>query len=118
MKKSLSGGIKTFSFGQDLVFEAFIQFKVDPSARCGLDEDTGVQEYIGFVKAMNAMKGMKLCYKDRDSEKAWNSNIKVQVVTIVTSGTSDTSVTCGTITALCCYGTRIDDGKDNLSCQA
>merc|ERR1719447_353583 len=26
---------------------------------------------------MNAMKGMKLCYKDRDSEKAWTSNIKV-----------------------------------------
>ena len=39
-----------------------------------------LQEYIGFVKAMNAMKGMKLCYKDRDSEKAWNSNIKVTVV--------------------------------------
>jgi arginine/serine-rich splicing factor 17 len=26
---------------------------------------------------MNAMKGMKLCYKDRDSEKAWTSNIRV-----------------------------------------
>merc|ERR1719431_1620956 len=60
MKEGVSG-IKTFSFGQDLVFEAFVQFK----------------EYIGFVKAMNAMKGMKLCYKDRDSEKAWTSNIKV-----------------------------------------
>merc|ERR1712098_856605 len=60
MKKTLSG-INTFSFGQDLVFEAYIQFK----------------EYIGFVKAMNALKGMKLCYKDRDSEKAWTSNIKV-----------------------------------------
>ena len=35
------------------------------------------QEYIGFVKCMNAMKGMKLCYKDRDSEKAWTSNIRV-----------------------------------------
>jgi len=60
MKKGVAG-IKTFSFGQDLVFDAFIQFK----------------EYIGFVKCMNAMKGMKLCYKDRDSEKAWTSNIKV-----------------------------------------
>ena len=38
---------------------------------------TNFQEYIGFVKCMNAMKGMKLCYKDRDSEKAWTSNIKV-----------------------------------------
>ena len=36
------------------------------------------QEYIGFVKCMNAMKGMKLCYKDRDSEKAWTSNIRVR----------------------------------------
>ena len=33
MKEGVSG-IKTFSFGQDLVFEAFVQFK----------------EYIGFVK--------------------------------------------------------------------
>merc|ERR550532_3278882 len=60
MKKGVAG-IQTFSFGQDLVFDAFIQFK----------------EYIGFVKCMNAMKGMKLCYKDRDSEKAWTSNIRV-----------------------------------------
>merc|ERR1712029_616968 len=59
MKKSVSG-LKTFSFGQDLVFEAYIQYK----------------EYIGFVKAMNALKGMKLCYKDRETERAWTSNIK------------------------------------------
>ena len=25
---------------------------------------------------MNALKGMKLCYKDRDSNKAWTANIK------------------------------------------
>merc|ERR1719431_62921 len=25
---------------------------------------------------MNALKGMKLCYKDRESERAWTSNIK------------------------------------------
>lgn len=60
MKKSVSG-MKTFSFGQDLVFEAYIQYK----------------EYIGFVKAMNALKGMKLCYKDRESSRAWTSSIKV-----------------------------------------
>merc|ERR1719300_1465680 len=60
MKKSVSG-LKTFSFGQDLVFEAYIQYK----------------EYIGFVKAMNALKGMKLCYKDRESSRAWTSSVKV-----------------------------------------
>ena len=60
MKKSVAG-MKTFSFGQDLVFEAYIQYK----------------EYIGFVKAMNALKGMKLCYKDRESPRAWTSSIKV-----------------------------------------
>jgi len=54
-------GIRTFSFGEDLIFQAYIQFK----------------EYIGFVKCMNALKGMKLCYKDRDSTKAWTANIKV-----------------------------------------
>merc|ERR1711974_261235 len=60
MKSSISG-IQTFSFGQDLVFDAFIQFK----------------EYIGFVKVMNSLKGMKLLYKDRHEERAWTANIKV-----------------------------------------
>jgi len=54
-------GIRTFSFGEDLIFQAYIQFK----------------EYIGFVKCMNALKGMKLCFKDRDSTKAWTANIRV-----------------------------------------
>ena len=36
-----------------------------------------LQEYISFVKAMNALKGMKICYKDRESTRAWTSNIKV-----------------------------------------
>ena len=36
-----------------------------------------LQEYIGFVKAMNALKGMKLCYKDRESSRAWTSCVKV-----------------------------------------
>ena len=31
------------------------------------------------MKAMNAMKGMKICYKDRDSEKAWTANVKVNL---------------------------------------
>ena len=62
MKSSISG-IQTFSFGQDLVFDAFIQFK----------------EYIGFVKVMNSLKGMKLLYKDRHEERAWTANIKVSL---------------------------------------
>merc|ERR1712141_696557 len=60
MKKSLAG-IDVFTFGLDLVFEAFIQYK----------------EYIGFVKAMNALKGMKLCCKDRHEDRSWVANIKV-----------------------------------------
>ena len=60
MKASISG-IQTFTFGQDLVFDAYIQYK----------------EYIGFVKAMNSLKGMKLLYKDRYEERSWAANIKV-----------------------------------------
>jgi len=60
MGKSLSG-ISTFTFGQDLVFEAYIQYK----------------EYIGFVKAMNALRGMKLLYKDRTEDRSWTANVKV-----------------------------------------
>ena len=59
--KSSGCEIQTFSFGQDLVFDAYIMF----------------QEYIGFVKAMNSLKGMKLLYKDRYEDRAWVANIKV-----------------------------------------
>ncbi|XP_046401346.1 A-kinase anchor protein 17A [Ischnura elegans] len=52
-------GISTFFFGQDHSFEGYVQFK----------------EYVCFVKAMTALKGMKLLYKDGD--KAWTANIKV-----------------------------------------
>ena len=78
MKKSVSG-LKTFSFGQDLVFEGYIQFKVSQSfyLKRGSLINLRVQEYIGFVKAMNALKGMKLCYKDRESTRAWTSSVKV-----------------------------------------
>ncbi len=69
MKASISG-IQTFSFGQDLVFDAYIQYK----------------EYIGFVKAMNSLKGMKLLYKDRYEERAWTANIKVSVLLYYSSG--------------------------------
>lgn len=59
------GAIQTFTFGQDLTFEAFIQYK----------------EYIAFVKAMTALRGMKLMYKAEDG-KALAANIKVGLVGI------------------------------------
>ena len=61
--------IQTFTFGQDLVFDAFIQFK----------------EYIGFVKAMNSLKGMKLLCKDRYEDRAWVANIRVNCVVVIVS---------------------------------
>ncbi|KAL3878595.1 hypothetical protein ACJMK2_030931 [Sinanodonta woodiana] len=60
MATAKPGAIQTFTFGQDLTFEAFVQFK----------------EYIGFVKAMDALRGMKLLYKE-DEDKALCANIKV-----------------------------------------
>ncbi|XP_053562406.1 A-kinase anchor protein 17A isoform X1 [Bombina bombina] len=50
----------TFSFGGHLNFESYVQY----------------QEYAGFVKAMNALRGMKLMYKGDDG-KAVACNIKV-----------------------------------------
>ncbi|XP_074156341.1 LOW QUALITY PROTEIN: A-kinase anchor protein 17A [Sminthopsis crassicaudata] len=50
----------TFSFGGHLNFEAYVQYK----------------EYVGFIKAMNALRGMKLMYKGEDG-KAVACNIKV-----------------------------------------
>ncbi|KAJ8252869.1 hypothetical protein GJAV_G00206480 [Gymnothorax javanicus] len=50
----------TFTFGGHLNFEAYVQF----------------QEYVGFVKAMDTLRGMKLMYKAEDS-KAVACNIKV-----------------------------------------
>ncbi len=29
------------------------------------------------MKAMNALRGMKLCYQDRDTTKAWTATIRV-----------------------------------------
>lgn len=61
MVSSKSGVIQTFSFGQDLIFEAFVQYK----------------EYIGFVKAMDSLRGMKLLFMPDDEDKAYTANIKV-----------------------------------------
>lgn len=62
MGRPKPGSIQTFSYGQDLIFEAFVQYK----------------EYIGFVKAMDSLRGMKLLYMEED-EKALEANIKVGV---------------------------------------
>lgn len=59
-KASGTNNIQTFTFGQDINFEAYIQYK----------------EYISFVKAMSAIRGMKLLYKEDD--KAWTAAIKVK----------------------------------------
>ncbi|XP_050788676.1 A-kinase anchor protein 17A [Gopherus flavomarginatus] len=50
----------TFSFGGHLNFEAYVQY----------------HEYAGFIKAMNALRGMKLMYKGDDG-KAVACNVKV-----------------------------------------
>lgn len=60
MLESKPGTIQTFSFGQDLTFEAYIQYK----------------EYVGFIKAMDSLRGMKLMYKS-EGDKALTANIKV-----------------------------------------
>lgn len=54
------GKISTFSFSQDFTFDAYIQY----------------QEYIGFMKAMDSLRGMKLVYKAPDG-RAFAANIKV-----------------------------------------
>ncbi|XP_005999954.1 A-kinase anchor protein 17A [Latimeria chalumnae] len=63
----------TFSFGGHLNFEAYIQY----------------QEYVGFVKAMNALRGMKLMFKGDDG-KAMACNIKVAFD--ITKHLSDASI--------------------------
>ncbi len=59
-----AGVIQTFTFGQDLTFDAFVQYR----------------EYIGFVKAMNALRGQKLVYKGEDS-KAHTACVRVCIHT-------------------------------------
>ncbi|XP_064482278.1 A-kinase anchor protein 17A-like [Ornithodoros turicata] len=54
------GKISTFSFSQELTFDAYIQY----------------EEYMGFVRAMDSLRGMKLVLKTSDG-KAYAANIKV-----------------------------------------
>lgn len=57
---SNAAGINTFKFGQDLVFDVYIQYK----------------EYMCFVKCMEALRGMKLMHINQDG-KAFTATIKV-----------------------------------------
>ncbi|XP_061082171.1 A-kinase anchor protein 17A [Conger conger] len=59
-EEMLDKNFHTFTFGGHLNFEAYVQY----------------QEYAGFVKAMDTLRGMKLMYKAEDS-KAVACNIKV-----------------------------------------
>ena len=54
--------ISTFNFDQDIVFEAYVQYR----------------EYIAFVKAMTALKAMKLMFKS-DEGRALCATFKVQL---------------------------------------
>ncbi|KAI4460020.1 b-lymphocyte antigen-related [Holotrichia oblita] len=60
MKSQLSG-LQTFSFDEKDFFEGYVQFK----------------DYGGFVKAMDAFRGMKLLHKDIDFNETYMVNIKV-----------------------------------------
>lgn len=59
-EEMLDKNFNTFSFGGHLNFEAYVQY----------------QEYCGFTKAMDTLRGMKLMLKG-DDDKAVACNIKV-----------------------------------------
>lgn len=63
--KSHISGVKMFSHNQNMIFEAYVQFK----------------EYFCFVKAMDALRGMKLIQIDQDG-KMFSASIKVSMVII------------------------------------
>ena len=59
MRAGVSGMHNTFGSKEDATFEAFVQYK----------------EYMGFVKAMNSLKGMRLVY--REGERCWAACVRV-----------------------------------------
>lgn len=66
MTMSAPTSVQSFStFGQDLLFEAYVQYK----------------EYVGFCKAMNTLKGMKLVYREKE-DRASAATIKVRKVLV------------------------------------
>uniref|UniRef100_A0A7N8Y898 A kinase (PRKA) anchor protein 17A n=1 Tax=Mastacembelus armatus TaxID=205130 RepID=A0A7N8Y898_9TELE len=72
-EEMLDKNFSTFSFGGHLNFEAYVQY----------------QEYCGFTKAMDTLRGMKLMFKGDDG-KAVACNIKVMFDT--TKHLSDSAV--------------------------
>ena len=59
IRAAISGMRNTFDFKDDATFEAFVQYK----------------EYMGFVKAMTSLKGMRLVY--REGERCWAAPMRV-----------------------------------------
>ncbi|KAH9373506.1 hypothetical protein HPB48_003458 [Haemaphysalis longicornis] len=59
-ESAVVGRISTFSFSQDLTFDVYVQY----------------MEYMGFVKAMDSLRGMKLMLKTPEG-RAFTANIKV-----------------------------------------
>ena len=57
-------GIKTFTFSQDPVFEAYVQYK----------------DYLSFVKAMDALRGCFLMHQE--GNKSWVASIKVFLLNV------------------------------------
>lgn len=74
LNKAGATGTTTFSFGQDLTFEAFVQFTEYIGRR--IPWVTFYRIILGFVKAMDAFRGMKLLFK-ADNGSAFTSNVKV-----------------------------------------
>ncbi|XP_053692688.1 A-kinase anchor protein 17A isoform X2 [Sabethes cyaneus] len=70
--KSHMSGMQKFSFDQEMYFEGYVQFS----------------EYVGFVKAMDEFRGMKLVRKEADR----NSAISISVEFDRTKHLSDASI--------------------------
>lgn len=75
MKEHMSG-MRTFTFDEDTFFEGYVQFK----------------DYVGFVRAMDAFRGMKLLRKDADLEKGVHQTVNVKVDFDKTKHLSDASI--------------------------
>lgn len=70
MKPQISG-VKMFSNNQNMIFEAYIQYK----------------DYMCFVKTMDTLRGMKLVHKQPDG-KAFSASIKVTPTLLTLSDTT------------------------------